>query len=71
MKRSKKEMSITIATVLLNAKTELNESNWKVQDLMKRTVAELKDAYKLACQIQRETSLLIPCKNDQGCFLRK
>lgn len=48
---TRKTMSIKIATVLLNADKQLDETNWKVQDLMKRSVAELTDHYELAMKI--------------------
>ena len=48
---SKLEMSIKIASALLNA--EVDENNWKVKDLMKRTKAELTNHMTLADKILR------------------
>ena len=46
---TKKEMSIEIASALLNA--SVDETNWKVQDLMKRTKSELESHMRLADRI--------------------
>jgi len=49
---TKKEMAIEIASALLNA--PVNENNWKVKDLMKRTKSELESHMKLADRINEK-----------------
>ena len=46
---TKKEMALKIASALLNA--DINENNWKVQDLMKRSKSVLEDHMKIADRI--------------------
>jgi len=48
-KMTKKEISIKIASALLNA--DVDENNWKVKDLMKRSKSILEDHMKLADRI--------------------
>lgn len=49
---TKLEMSIKIASALLN--TKVDENNWKVKDLMKRSKGELESHMKLADKINVE-----------------
>jgi hypothetical protein len=51
-KMTKKEMAIKIASALLNA--DIDENNWKVQDLMKRTKPVLESHIKLADKINEK-----------------
>jgi hypothetical protein len=68
---TKLEMSIKIASALLNA--NVDENNWKVKDLMKRSKNVLKDHMKLADKINKpeqtidDTLFSSPCKENGFC----
>jgi hypothetical protein len=54
-KMTKIQMSKAIASALLNA--QVDENNWKVQDLMKRSKSELESHMRLADQINNANEM--------------
>lgn len=48
-------MSIKLASALLNA--DVDENNWKVQDLMKRKKSELESHMRIADKIKKSQNI--------------